>query len=222
MKNIFFYSTLLLTIVFTYSVSDKAYALSNANTVRTNIRQTVEISSPSAQAQIKLQNSQEVKDKIQARKSEITQNRCERVNQNVQNRIQLHQQIRERYQKTYQNIVQNTQAKITALQEAGCNGEEMDAVLQDITTLHFRVSTFEKAYETLLATLDQNSQVACGDNPNIGQAQQEVRNQLKVMKENTTEIKNFIQSTFRVHLQSLRQVCYTQISEQSTNDNTKE
>jgi len=222
MKNIFFCSTLFLTIVFTYSASDKTYALSNANTVRTNLKQAMVSPLPSTQTQVKLQNSQEVKDKIQEKKSEIAQNRCERVKQNVQNRIQSHQEIRERYQKTYQNIVQNTQAKITALQTAGCNGEEMDAVLQDITTLQFKVSTFEKTYETLLATLDQNSQIACGDNPNIGQAQQEIRDQLKVMKDNTTEIKNFIQSTFRVHLQSLRQVCYTQISEQSTNDDTKE
>jgi len=216
MKHYLFPSLFLL--IFILTSPSMIYAINNSNTVKTNTKLELKNASAGSQLQNRVNTNTKLKDQIQAKKDEIVQNRCNIVKQNVQNRIQSHQQIRERYQNTYQRIIQNTQTKIKSLQEAGCSGSEMDALSQDITTLQFKVSQFQKEYDALLAVLEQNSQVACSENPNIGQAQQKIRDQLRIMRENTSEIKNFIQSTFKVHLQSLKQACYKQL----TNDASKE
>lgn len=144
----------------------------------------------------------QVRENVQNRVNEYVEGRCERVTERVDNRIRKYDENKQRHIENYDRITNNVSDTVAKLES---EGYDVLKVRNDLSELNSMILEFANEYTEFINTLRGSKNHACGNSEGEFKSTiEQSRNQLKLVREQSTEIRDFIKNVLREDLKALK------------------
>lgn len=128
--------------------------------------------------------------------------RCQNIETRIETKIAKFHNNKERHVNGYKKAAERLQNLADKLDARGYDTSQVRA---DYQTLNQKILKFAQDYANFIAQLEETQQHACGQSEGaFKQALAEARDALKVVREDSLDIRNFYQTVVRPHVLDLK------------------
>lgn len=129
--------------------------------------------------------------------------RCDIVTKNIDTQISKYNQFKQRHVERYESTKTKVKAAVEKAKDSGANTSKLES---DLVNLDSQIKNFASDYAKFISTLEQSKQYVCGDaSAQFKDALQEARSKLIVVRQDTANIRNYVQTVVRPDIQEVRQ-----------------
>lgn len=130
--------------------------------------------------------------------------RCEIITTKIETATARFENNKKRHVEQYQKTVDNTKALISKL-ESEQPSVDLTALKANLQTLQDKVTKFATDYKAYIDQLNLTKNYACGNSEGeFKAALKEARAKLKIVRADTLDTRNYIQTTLRPEIQKVR------------------
>lgn len=143
-----------------------------------------------------------VRPTIQQKKEELKTQRCTRLTQNIDRRINRFNGNKERHINQYNTAKQRLSQLVTKLQQKGYDVLQLQA---DSKIWDGKIQKFASDYVVVINTLNETKNVACGQSDGAFRSSlKQARQQIVVVHQDSIDARTYYQTVIKADIQALR------------------
>lgn len=148
------------------------------------------------------QEREEIRTTVKEQRNEIIKTKCEIVTTNVNNRLETFSENKEKHIKLYGDLKTRFQELIQRLDEKGYDTTKLE---EDAQVLDEKIQKFAADYVIFIEYLTATKGNACGQSDGaFAQALAKAKAQLKIVRADAADVKNYYQEVIKPDIQALR------------------
>lgn len=182
-----------------------------------NVREVKENNLPTT-ANVK----EQVREKIEEKRQETVQTKCEVITKNINKRLEIFSENKDKHVERYSELKEKVAELVTKLET---RGYDVTALKNDLLLLDEKIQKFAADYVIFIDQLKQTQSFACGQSEGAyAQALTKAKTQLRLIREDALDIKNFYLNVIKADLRELREQSKVmeQEQEQQNTENSQE
>lgn len=147
-------------------------------------------------------NAEKLKEAFKLKKEKLTEEKCLRVQERIQNKEGNLEQVKEKHMSVYANMVERVQKFIDRFKTAGLSTAEIEA---DLAILQNKIEEFKTAHANYSAKFKESKTAACDDaEGELRGKLVDARAELKITHDIAADIREYMRTVILVDLKELK------------------
>ena len=132
----------------------------------------------------------------------LAQSRCNIVTERVENVTTRYNEHKIQYMNAFENVAKKVEDIIAKLQEKGYDTAKLE---QDMVRVRSMIQNTNRYYSSFQNGLENSKQLVCGNGSgDYARELSQAREQLRLARQEMVQLREFIQTTVRAHLNEIR------------------
>lgn len=131
---------------------------------------------------------------------------CERVSTRIDRHLERYEERKDDFEERVNRVIERLKSINQKLKDRGCDTSQLEA---DYQSLGSQFSVWVNEYNAFINLLNESKTLACGESQGAYRDKvNQARNQLRTVREQATEMRNFYGETIRPNIETLKATCF--------------